>query len=329
MIHKPIIAIAPMMDWTDRHCRYFLRQISQQVVLYTEMITAQAILYGACEHLLAYHPKEHPLVIQLGGSCPDLLSRAARVAASYGYAEINLNVGCPSDRVKQGKFGACLMAEPLLVADCIAAMKAVVNIPVTVKTRIGIDSFDSYEYFQGFIDTVSTAGCTKFIIHARKAWLQGLSPKENREIPPLQYDYVYRLKQHFPHLTVILNGGVTDQVEMREHLAKVDGVMLGRAAYYHPYLLANIGKEFFGDESPIPTRRDIVYSMIPYLREMRRIGVPIHHVTRHMLGLFHSVPGGKCWRRYLSQHVHLPSASENILLEALEVLDETITITNI
>ena len=251
------VSVAPMLDWTDRHCRFFLRLLTRHTLLYTEMVTTGAVLHGNRERLLAYDPAEHPLALQLGGSNPTDLARCARIAADLGYDEINLNVGCPSDRVQSGRFGACLMAEPLLVAECVAAMQAAVDLPVTVKTRIGIDDRDSYEELAEFVRCIALAGCRTLIIHARKAWLTGLSPKENRQIPPLRYDVVYRLKQDFSELRFILNGGVASIQQMAEHLALVDGVMIGRAAYENPYLLAEVDQRFFGTSQPIPTRHDL------------------------------------------------------------------------
>jgi len=319
--NKPqkIISVAPMMDWTDRHCRYFLRQISQYTLLYTEMITTGAILHGDRAYLLQYHPQEQPLAIQLGGSHPGELAECAKIAQDRGFSEVNLNVGCPSDRVTQGKIGACLMAEPDLVAECVRAMQAVVNIPVTVKTRIGIDDLDSYEYFKNFIQIVADAGCQQFIIHARKAWLSGLSPKENREIPPLRYDVVQQLKQDFPQLLIMLNGGITSHDEIAKHLQIFDGVMLGRAAYHNPYLLAEIDKMYFGGEN-IKTREQIIEIMLPYIDEMIATGCKLNHITRHMLGLFHGQPGGRLWRRYLSEHATKPGADASVVREALRAM---------
>ena len=264
---KPRISIAPMMDWTDRHCRYFLRQISQHIVLYTEMITTGAILHGDRDYLLAYHPEEQPLVIQLGGSDPKALTKSALIAEDEGFGEINLNVGCPSDRVQQGKIGACLMAEPDLVASCVSAMQAKVTIPVTVKTRIGIDELDTYEHLATFVEKVAAAGCQQFIIHARKAWLKGLSPKENREIPPLRYDVVRQIKQDFPHLTIILNGGILDEQAIASHLMHFDGVMLGRAAYHNPYLLSHLDARYYDNERSVITREQVIQKMLPYIEK--------------------------------------------------------------
>lgn len=306
-----------MMDWTDRHCRYFLRQVSPRALLYTEMITTGAILQGKRDYLLAYHPAELPLAIQLGGSDPAALAQCALIAQEDGYSEVNLNVGCPSDRVQQGKIGACLMAEPTLVAECVAAMRAKVQIPVTVKTRIGIDDLDSYEDLCHFITTVHQAGCQIFIIHARKAWLNGLSPKENREIPPLRYDVVQQIKQDFPHLKIILNGGISTVAAAVNHLQIFDGIMLGRAAYHNPYLLAQIEQAHHGDSCSVTSRNTIVQLMLEYVKTELSKGTRLNHITRHMLGLFHGEQGGKRWRRYLSEHAHQAQANEQTLLRAL------------
>ncbi len=314
---KHIVSVAPMMDYTDRHDRYFLRLISRHILLYSEMVTTQAILHGDCDHLLAYHPSEHPLALQLGGSQPEALARCAAIGEQYGYDEINLNVGCPSDRVRSGRFGACLMAEPALVARCVAAMAAAVAVPVTVKTRIGIDRRDSYEALADFIATVAEAGCQRFIVHARKAWLQGLSPKQNREIPPLRYEVVYRLKQDFPHLEVVINGGITDLGQAEDHLRHVDGVMIGRAAYHDPYLLAEVDRRFYHDSASPKTRHQIVYELIPYVEEQLRQGLPLNRITRHILGLFHGVPGARAWRRYLSERACRPGAGVEVIEQAL------------
>jgi tRNA-dihydrouridine synthase A len=313
-------SVAPMMDWTDRHCRYFLRLISRHVYLYTEMITTGAILHGDTARVLRFHPDEHPLALQLGGSVPRELAACARIAAQFGYDEINLNVGCPSDRVQTGRFGACLMAEPALVAECVAALREATALPVTVKTRIGIDSQDSYEFLAHFITTVAASGCRTFIIHARKAWLQGLSPKENREIPPLQYDTVYRLKHELPHLEIILNGGITDLDQAQRHLQKLDGVMLGRSAYHNPYLLAEVDKRFYA-APPLPvSRHDVIERLLPYASLQLQAGVRLHHITRHILGLFQGVPGARAWRRYLSEYSHDPDAGIEVIHGALASL---------
>lgn len=314
--------VAPMMDWTDRHDRYFLRLISRRVRLYTEMLTTGAILHGDRDKLLGYDLSEHPVAIQLGGSDPKELATAAMIAAAWGYDEINLNVGCPSNRVQSGRFGACLMAEPLLVAECVAAMKAAVKIPVTVKTRIGIDDRDAYEHLQRFIDANAGAGCDVFIIHARKAWLQGLSPRENREIPPLHYDVVYRLKADFPELTIVINGGITDLQQVEGHLAQVDGVMLGRAAYHNPYLLAEVDRRFFGATRPPLSRHQVIEALLPYVAQQLAQGVHLSAITRHVLGLFQGLPGARAWRRHLSEHAHRRGAGVAVLEAALGKVPE-------
>lgn len=322
---KPIISVAPMMEWTDRHCRYFLRTLSKHVWLYTEMIHANAVLHGHTDHLLAYHPAEHPLALQLGGSEPSLLAKASQIAEDFGYDEINLNVGCPSPRVSKGRFGACLMAEPDLVADCIAAMKANVSIPVTLKTRIGIDDNDSFDALCHFIEIVAKAGCDTFIIHARKAWLHGLSPKENRSIPPLRYDVVYELIKHLPKLRFMINGGITTHGEIAHQLEKTHGVMIGRAAYHDPYLLAACDSQFFGDLTVVPTRADIVNHMLPYIEAHLTSGGRLAEVARHMLNLFHGQQHGKIWRRMLSEMMHKPSAGCEVIQQALGATQEIST----
>lgn len=318
------ISVAPMLDWTDRHCRFFLRLLTRHTLLYTEMVTTGAVLNGHQERLLAYDPAEHPLAIQLGGSDPTELAQCARIAAEWGYDEVNLNVGCPSDRVQSGRFGACLMAEPSLVAECVAAMQAAVDLPITVKTRIGIDDRDSYEELAEFVRCVALGGCRTLIIHARKAWLTGLSPKENRQIPPLRYDVVYRLKQDFPDLSFILNGGLTSLQQIADHLALVDGVMIGRAAYENPYLLAAVDRRFFDATQLAPTRHDIVRRFLPYAERQLQTGTPLHCMTRHILGLFQGIPGARAWRRYLSEHVHRPNAGIEVLTDALQRVPESL-----
>lgn len=312
-----------MIDWTDRHCRFFLRLLSRHMLLYTEMITTGAILYGKRDRYLSFDPCEHPVAIQLGGSNPAELAQCARIAAEYGYDEVNLNVGCPSDRVQSGRFGACLMAEPELVADCVAAMKSAISLPVTVKCRIGIDERDSYEELQHFVQLIAAVGCDRLIVHARKAWLKGLSPKENREIPPLNYETVYRLTRDFPTLPIILNGGLMDLDQAEEAIAKgVDGVMMGRAAYHNPYLLTAVDHRFFNEKLAIPSREDIIAQLIPYIERQYRAGVAVKHITRHVLGLFQGVAGGKRWRRFLSEHAHLVNAEATILSGALAYVRE-------
>ncbi len=311
------IAVAPMLDWTDRHCRYFLRLLSRHTLLYTEMVTTGAVLRGNPEWLLAYDPAEHPLALQLGGSDPGELARSARVAAGFGYDEVNLNVGCPSDRVRSGRFGACLMAEPEVVADSVAAMRAAVSLPITVKTRIGIDDRDSYEALVDFVGRVASGGCEVFIIHARKAWLRGLSPKENREIPPLRHEVVYRLKRDFPDLTIILNGGLTTLEQIANSSRGVDGVMIGRAAYENPYLLAGVDRRFFGSSAPPPSRHQVIEAFLPYVAAQLRRGTPLQAMTRHVLGLFQGIPGARAWRRHLSEHAHRRGAGVEVLTAAL------------
>ncbi len=295
------LSVAPMMDCTDRHARYLLRLVSRRTLLYTEMITANALMHGDVRRLLAYDPFEHPLALQVGGSEPEAMAASARLAEDFGYDEVNINVGCPSERVKSGAFGACLMAEPETVAACVAAMKAAVSIPVTVKTRIGIDDLDSYEHLQRFTAAVVDAGCDALIVHARKAWLQGLSPKENREIPPLDYERVHRLKRDRPWLEVIINGGIHDLDAVEYHLQRVDGCMLGRAPYRDPWLLADADRRLWGDRPALPGRHAVVEAYLPYVRERLREGVALNHVTRHMTGLFQGCPGARAWRRTLSE----------------------------
>ncbi|MEO7425350.1 MAG: tRNA dihydrouridine(20/20a) synthase DusA [Fibrobacteria bacterium] len=310
-------SVAPMMDWTDRHCRFFLRLMSRHTCLYTEMVTTGAILHGKAERLLAYDPAEHPIALQLGGSDPADLAACAKVGERFGYDEINLNVGCPSDRVQEGKFGACLMAEPELVARCVQAMREAVYLPVTVKSRIGIDDKDSYEELVHFIGTVAAAGCDTFIVHARKAWLHGLSPKENRTKPPLRYDVVARLKADFPGLKFILNGGITSLEQAEAHVREFDGVMLGRAAYENPYLLAEVDQRFFGEAAEIPSRAAVLEGFKPYVEAELRRGHRLSSMTRHILGLFQGVRGGRVWRRYLSENAGLPDAGIEVLDRAL------------
>jgi len=318
-----LIAVAPMLDWTDRHYRYFIRLLSRHTLLYTEMVTTGAILRGDRQRLLAHDPTEHPLALQLGGSDPAELARCACIAADWGYDEINLNVGCPSDRVQSGRFGACLMAEPDLVAACVAAMRAATDLPVTVKTRIGIDERDSYQELADFVRRVAAGGCTVFIVHARKAWLSGLSPKENREIPPLRYEVVHRLKRDFPELTIVLNGGLTTLEQVTEQLRQVDGAMIGRAAYENPYLLAEVDRRFFGSSAPPPNRHQVVRALLPYLEERLRAGTPLQCMTRPILGLFQGIPGARAWRRVLSERAWRHGAGVEVVEAALERVVET------
>jgi len=311
-----------MMDWTDRHDRFFLRQISRRARLYTEMLTTGAVLHGDRARLLAFHPDEHPVALQLGGSEPAALAEAARIGADHGFDEINLNVGCPSDRVQSGRFGACLMAEPALVAAGVAAMRGTVDVPVTVKHRIGIDDQPAWEGLRDFVDHVADAGCEHVIVHARKAWLQGLSPKENRDVPPLDYALVYRLKETFPALTVTINGGITDLDAAAAHLEHVDGVMLGRAAYQDPYVLADVDRRFFGAAEPAPSRHEIVARMLPYIEAERARGTPLKAITRHMLGLFNGIPGARAWRRHLSTQAIRPDSGPEVVVAAAALVSE-------
>ncbi|MFC3530787.1 tRNA dihydrouridine(20/20a) synthase DusA [Vogesella facilis] len=306
-----------MLDWTDRHYRYFARLITRHSWLYTEMVTTGALLHGDVGRHLRYHEAEHPIALQLGGSEPAELAQCARLAQQWGYDEVNLNVGCPSERVQKGAFGACLMAEPQLVADCVKAMRDVVDIDVTVKHRIGIDHIDSYDYMREFVDTVAEAGCRTFIVHARNAILKGLSPKENREIPPLKYDYVYRLKQERPELEIIINGGIKNNAEIAGHLQHVDGVMVGREAYHNPYLMAGWDADFYGDASPVLSRGKVVEALLPYVAERLQDGSSVRHIARHVLGLFHGEPGGRQWRRLLSDAKELKDADESLFIRAL------------
>ncbi len=310
--------VAPMLDWTDRHCRFFYRLMSQHAVLYTEMVTTGAILHGNQSRHLQFNEEEHPVALQLGGSHPQELAECARIADRYGYDEINLNVGCPSDRVQNGMFGACLMAQPGLVADCVKAMQDAVSIPVTVKSRIGIDDMESYQAFADFIDHVAQSGCRNFIVHARKAWLKGLSPKQNREIPPLRYDYVYQLKQHFPQLEIIINGGISDSTQIDRHLSQVDGVMLGREVYQNPYILSSIDAQLYHADQVSHSRQQVVLELIPYVQKHLAKGGTLNHISRHILGLFHGQKGAKGWRRFISENAHKTGADEQVLLQALK-----------
>ena len=320
-IHR--LCAAPMMDWTDRHCRYFLRLVSPQAMLYTEMVTTGALIHGDVPRHLDFNTEEHPVALQLGGSEPADLAHCAKLAKQWGYDEVNLNVGCPSERVQRGAFGACLMAEPALVADCVRAMREAVDIPVTVKHRVGIDNIEDYEFVRSFVEQVSAAGCTTFIAHARNAVLKGLSPKENREIPPLKYDYVHRLKSDFPHLTIVINGGITRMGEIEDQLAHVDGVMLGRAAYHDPWLLAVAGGTLLG--AAAGSRADVALAMHAYatgsLSEAAPKGAHLRHITRHMLGLYHGYGRAKAWRRLLSDAARLAANDPALILEALDVAE--------
>lgn len=308
--------LAPMMDWSDRHCRFFWRLLSRRARLYTEMVTTGAILRGDRHRFLHFNPEEHPLALQLGGSAPNALAECARIAEDYGYDEVNLNCGCPSDRVQEGRIGACLMAEPNLVAECIATMRAAVRIPVTVKHRTGVDDLDTEEHLHRFISTIAQTGCEVFIVHARKAWLQGLSPKENREIPPLLYERVFDLKHHFPQLTIVINGGVTSVDMSHNLLHHVDGVMMGREAYHNPFVLAEVDRDIYGDASPHITRDAVLEAFIPYCESQISRGARLNHMARHVLGLYAGQPGGKRFRRFLSENGHRPEAQAELLREA-------------
>ena len=306
-----------MMDWTDRHCRYFLRLITRHARLYTEMITAPALTHGDVPHHLDFDPAEHPLALQLGGSDPVELSHAAKLGERWGYDEINLNCGCPSERVQTGSFGACLMAEPVLVADCVKAMRDAVALPVTVKHRIGLNHDVDYGFVRDFVGTVAAAGSEVFIVHARNAVLKGLSPKENREVPPLRYAFVRSLKRDFPELTIVLNGGLADWNVIEHELADIDGVMLGRLAYHDPYKLAAADWKLFGDDSPVRSRAEVVHALLPYVDSQRARGVPLRAIVRHILGLYHGQSGGRRFRQILSDSARLKDAGSDLLLEAL------------
>ncbi|MBR8831963.1 MAG: tRNA-dihydrouridine(20/20a) synthase [Chroococcopsis gigantea SAG 12.99] len=317
-----VLSVAPMMDYTDRHFRYFLRLITKHTLLYTEMITALAILHGDRDKLLGFSIEEKPLSLQLGGDNPQHLALCAKIAQDMGYDEVNLNVGCPSSRVKDGNFGACLMAKPERVAEAIALMRESVSIPVTVKHRIGIDDRDSYEDMLDFVTTVSQSGCRRFIVHARKAWLQGLNPKENRTIPPLRYEDVYRLKRELPHLEIEINGGILTLEAADKHLTFVDGVMIGRAAYDNPYLFASADNIFYADTSIPLSREEVVEKMLPYIESWLGKGYRLHSISRHLLQLFSGQPGAKAWKRYLSENVHPAGAGVEVIKEALRMRRE-------
>lgn len=314
------LSLAPMLDWTDRDFRYLCRLISRHTLLYTEMVTTGALLHGDHQRFLAHDSVEYPMALQLGGSDPVELAKCAQLGAQAGYQEINLNVGCPSDRVQNGRFGACLMAEPQLVAECVTAMKQAVNIPVTVKTRLGIDESDSYEFLRAFVDAVYRAGVDALILHARKAWLKGLSPKENRDIPPLEYAKVYQIKQEYADLHLDINGGIQTLDDAEKHLQQVDGVMMGRALYHQPYLLAEADKQIFNDDRSVPSQHEIVELMLPYIEMRMKEGRPLKSITRHMLGLFQGLPGARRWRRHLSENAHLPGAGIEVVRDALKLI---------
>ena len=314
---RHLISIAPMMDRTDRHFRYFMRQITRCTLLYTEMITTTAIHYGERYKLLGFSPEEKPLSLQLGGDNPQQLAECAVIAEDLGYDEVNLNVGCPSSRIQNGNFGACLMAQPELVANCVEVMLKRVSIPITVKHRIGIDEYDRYEDLANFVRIVSEAGCQHFIVHARKAWLKGLSPKENRIIPPLKYGYVYRLKKQFPQLFIEINGGILTLEKTKQHLKFIDGVMIGRAAYDNPYLFATVDRDIYGKAVTPLTRHEVIERMLPYIDYWSKNGIKIHNITRHLLEIFRGVPGTKAWKRYISNNIHLIDADIKVLEKAL------------
>ena len=323
------LSVAPMMDRTDRHFRFLFRCISRHSLLYTEMVTTGAILHGDRDRILGYHPDEHPIALQLGGDDPKALSECAHIAEDLGYDEVNLNIGCPSDRVQKGRFGACLMAEPERVAESVAAMRAKVGLPVTVKHRIGIDELDSYEHMLHFVDTVAQAGCDRFSVHARKAWLQGLSPKENREIPPLRHDEVHRLKVERPELIIETNGGILDLEQALSHLAPrheqpVDAVMIGRAAYARPYVFADTDRALFDPHASIPTRREVVERLMKYISDRLEEGLPLARITRHMVNLFVGHRGARAWRRTLSQNAHRPGADLDVIHQALRPIPDDI-----
>ncbi|SHN16524.1 tRNA-U16,U17-dihydrouridine synthase [Duganella sacchari] len=314
------LSVAPMMDWTDRHCRVFHREITKHTWLYTEMVTTGALVYGDVERHLRFNEEEHPVALQLGGSDPADLATSAKLGEKWGYDEVNLNCGCPSERVQKGAFGACLMAEPQLVADCVKAMRDAVSIDVTVKHRIGIDDVQSYEFVRDFVGKVADAGCTTFIVHARNAILKGLSPKENREIPPLKYEYAYQLKRDFPDFEIIINGGIKTEAEIDEHLQHLDGVMLGREAYHNPFLMANFDQRYYGDTSEPKTREQVLQAMVPYIQaqlaQYGPLGLKLNSITRHMLGIMTGLPGARAFRQTLSDSKKLAAGDAQLLLEA-------------
>lgn len=314
---------APMMDWSDRHCRYFWRLLSKHTFFYSEMVTTGALIHGDRARFLDYHASEQPLALQLGGSDPAALAECARMAEDWGYAEVNLNCGCPSDRVQNGMIGACLMVEPQLVAECVAAMQETVSIPVTVKHRIGIDDMDDYQGLVNFVKPIADAGCQTFIVHARKAWLKGLSPKENREIPPLQYDRVVTLKREFPHLEIIINGGITSLEQSKALLKEVDGVMLGREIYANPYLLAEVDQQLFGSSQPPVSREEVLAEFRAYCAQQLAKGIKLSHMTRHILGLYQGMPGARSFRRVLSEKAPKPGADLSVLDEALAAMQDS------
>jgi tRNA-dihydrouridine synthase A len=315
--------VAPMLDWTDRHERYFLRLLSAHALLYTEMVTTGALIHGDRQRFLCFDQAEHPLALQLGGSNPAELAQCMRMAEDYAYDEVNLNIGCPSDRVQSGMFGACLMAQPQRVADCVAEMQAASQIPVTVKHRIGIDENDSIEELFRFVETVAEAGCKTFIVHARKAWLKGLSPKQNRDVPPLRYDAVYQLKQSMPQLEIIINGGVNNLADAQAQLQHVDGVMMGREVYHNPYILAQVDQQFYHSSRPVASRTEIIQAFFPYVAKQLKQGVHLHAMSRHVLGLFNGMPGAKKWRRHISENATREGAGVEVLQQALAYVVDT------
>ena len=316
------ISIAPMLDWSDRHCRYFWRLMTRQALLYTEMVTTGALIHGERDRFLDFDTTEHPVALQLGGSNPADLAQCAKWAQKWGYDEVNLNCGCPSDRVQSGMFGACLMAQPQLVADGIKAMLDACDLPVTVKHRIGIDDMESYQELLDFVGPIAEAGCEVFIVHARKAWLQGLSPKENREIPPLNYPWVYQLKQDLPQLDIVINGGIKSLAECEQHLQHVDGVMIGREAYQNPWMLAEVDAALYGMDKQAQSRDDVVAGLLPYLAKQLEGGAHLNHITRHILGLYQGVPGARKFRRHLSENAYKPQAGLEVLTEAHRLVQE-------
>jgi tRNA-dihydrouridine synthase A len=319
-------SVAPMLDWTDKHCRYFHRLLSQHAVLYTEMVTTGALIHGNGDYL-DFNQEEHPVVLQLGGSHPGDMAHCAKLAEARGYDAVNINVGCPSDRVQNGMFGACLMAQPQQVADCVKAMQDAVSIPITVKTRIGIDDSDDYQFLQDFVIAVADAGCEQLIIHARKAWLKGLSPKENREVPPLNYDRVYQLKREFPQLNISINGGVKTLQQAKQQLHYLDGVMIGREAYSNPMLLSSVDSLIYGKTEPVRSPEQVVLAMLPYIERQMQQGARFWHIARHMLGLFQGMPGARQWRRLLSEQGHFATAEPELLLRALAKLQPVTELT--
>jgi tRNA-dihydrouridine synthase A len=309
-----------MMDWSDHNCRYFWRLLTKEALLYTEMVTTGALIHGDRERFLHFNAEEHPVALQLGGSDPADLARCARWAQEWGYDEVNLNCGCPSDRVQSGMFGACLMAQPQLVADGVKAMRDACDIPVTVKHRIGIDDMESYQQLVAFIEPVAAAGCSVFIVHARKAWLRGLSPKQNREIPPLNYPWVYQLKKDFPQLGIVINGGIQTLQECQTHLEHVDGVMIGREAYQNPWMLAEVDSLLFGGDNPANSRDDVIAALLPYVEQQLARGAHLNHITRHILGLYQGVPGARKFRRHLSENAYKKEAGLEVLAEAYRLV---------